>query len=73
VQQRTTATTTTLSNNNALSSLTTNTLQMMPKNPTTKAPTKAVSTVGPYQVQGGLKGVYFHFGNFFQSKTNALQ
>jgi hypothetical protein len=56
VQQQTTATTTTLSNNNGLLSLTTNTLQRMPKNPTTKAPTKAVSTVGPYQVQGGLKG-----------------
>jgi hypothetical protein len=56
VQQWATATTTTLSNNNALLSLTTNTFQRMPKNPTTKAPTKAVSTVGPYQVQGGLKG-----------------
>jgi hypothetical protein len=57
VQQRTTTTTTTtLSNNNSLSSLTTNTLQRMPKNPNTKAPTKAVSTVGPYQVQGDLKG-----------------
>jgi hypothetical protein len=51
VQQRTT-TTTTLSNNNALWSLTMNMLQRMPKNPNTKA----VSTVGPYQVQGGLKG-----------------
>jgi hypothetical protein len=56
VQQRTTTTTTTLSNNNALSSLTTNTFQRMPKNQISKAPTKAVSTVGPYQVQGGLKG-----------------
>jgi hypothetical protein len=28
----------------------------MPKNQTTKATTKAVSTVGPYQVRGGLKG-----------------
>jgi hypothetical protein len=46
VEQRTTTTTTTLSNNKALLSLTTNTLQRMPKNPTTKAPTKAVSTVG---------------------------
>jgi hypothetical protein len=55
VQQRTTATTT-LSNNNAFLSLTTNKLQRMPKNQTTKATTKAVSTVGPYQVQGGLKG-----------------
>jgi hypothetical protein len=57
VQQRTTATTTTLiSNNNAFSSLTANSFQRMPKNQTTKAPTKAVSTVGPYQVRGGLKG-----------------
>jgi hypothetical protein len=31
-------------------------LQRMPKNPSTKAPTTAVSTAGLYQVQGGLKG-----------------
>jgi hypothetical protein len=41
---------------NVLLSLTTNKLHRMPKNPNTKAPTKAVSTIGPYQVQGGLKG-----------------
>jgi hypothetical protein len=42
--------------NSAFSLLTTIMPQTMPNNATTKPATKVVSKVGPYQVQGGLKG-----------------